>query len=81
MRALPQVTDPFRLSKHLVEVHEISDAVVDLMDSDELRRMHGVLHRHVEWFVHHIHVPEEDLEHSQAVLDQNPNISGRFEGV
>lgn len=45
MRVFPQLVDPIRLSKHLIEQHELSELTVDGLDSDELRRTHVVLHR------------------------------------
>lgn len=57
MRLLPTYSDPFRLSKHLIERHGIAELTVDSLDSDALRRMHRVLH-------------EQRCDHVHAVWSQ-----------
>lgn len=36
--------DPFTLSKHLEDAHEVDPHVLDQMDADDLRRHHRHLH-------------------------------------
>jgi hypothetical protein len=45
VKVLPWHTNPFDLSAHLEDEHEMSPLSLDLMDSEELRRTHLVIHR------------------------------------
>lgn len=61
MKWLPIIENPFDLSKHLIDEHEMTPFVIDQMDSDLLRRTHKAIHARSMWNRGHIHLSDEEL--------------------